>query len=393
MRTKVKVAGSLVLFFLLMPAFIRAQVKTGAEDVDAYFSLLMGKNIGVVANNASVVRNVNVVDFLLKEGFAVKRIFSPEHGFRSSADAGQAVHDTLDPATGIQIRSLYGAKKKPAPADLAGLDMVVFDIQDVGVRFYTYISTLAYVMEACAESKIPVIILDRPNPNGFYVDGPVLEKDYTSFVGLHPVPVVYGMTIGEYACMVNGEGWLKNKVRCNLRVIRLGNYTHDSLCSLPVKPSPNLPGINAVYLYPSLCFFEGTIISVGRGTVFPFEAIGHPGWNSQTFSFTPRGNSGGSLHPPYEGKECRGMDLRGYFPDHPEMRGKIILTWLIEAFNDFKADSAFFTPYFNKLAGNSTLQQQIKQGKSEKQIRESWRIGLDKFRKIRAKYLLYEGSR
>ena len=393
MTTKVKWAVCLGVFFLLLPGFIRAQVRTGANDTAGYFPLLRAKRIGVVANNASVVRNINVVDFLLKQGFAVKRIFSPEHGFRSSAEAGQAVPDSVDPATGIPVCSLYGAKKKPTPADLAGIDLVVFDIQDVGVRFYTYISTLTYVMEACAELKIPVIILDRPNPNGFYIDGPVLEKEYTSFVGLHPVPVVYGMTIGEYACMVNGEGWLKNNVRCNLRVIRLGNYTHDSLCSIPVKPSPNLPDINAVYLYPSLCFFEGTIISVGRGTVFPFEVIGHPGWRSGNFSFTPHGKPGGSIHPPFEGKECRGIDLRGYMHDHPEMRGKIILSWLIEAFNDFKADSAFFTPYFNKLAGNSTLQQQIKQGKSEKQIRESWRKGLDKFRKVRAQYLLYESSR
>jgi uncharacterized protein YbbC (DUF1343 family) len=244
-------------------------------------------------------------------------------------------------------------------------------------------------MEACAENKIPLILLDRPNPNGFYIDGPILEKKYSSFVGMHPVPVVYGMTIGEYALMVNGERWLKNNVQCDLRVIPLANYMHQTLYELPVRPSPNLPNINAVYLYPSLCFFEGTVISVGRGTPYPFEVFGHPEMKQRAFSFTPSGIPGTSLHPPFEGIACHGVDLRDYTQKNPGGPRKINLKWLMETYHDWQNKPAFFTDYFNKLAGNATLKQQIIQGKTEKEIRETWKPGIEKFKKIRKKYLLY----
>ncbi len=385
-------AGFIICFIavlLMLPGLLPAQVRTGAENTGTYFPLLKGKKIGIVANSSSVVGNLNIVDFLLQKGFDVKRIFSPEHGFRLNAEAGQTLAGGIDSATGIPVVSLYGSQQKPNVSDLKSLDVVLFDIQDVGVRFYTYISTLALVMEACAENNIPLILLDRPNPNGFYIDGPILEPKYKSFVGLHPVPVVYGMTIGEYACMVNGEKWLKNQVKCDLTVIRLTNYTHRTKCDLPLRPSPNLPNLNAVYLYPSLCFFEGTTISIGRGTSFPFEVIGYPEMKSGTFFFTPRSIPGASLHPPFEGHECRGIDLRGYLLKYPDQQGKINLTWLIETFHGFNQDTLFFTGYFNKLAGNATLQQQIKAGKSENEIRRSWKAGIGMFTKIRAKYLLY----
>ena len=385
-------AGFIICFtavLLMLPGLLPAQVRTGAEQTESYFPLLKGKKIGIVANSSSAVGTINIVDFLIQKGFEVQRIFSPEHGFRLNAEAGQTLAGGIDSATGIPVVSLYGSQRKPNVSDLKSLDIVLFDIQDVGVRFYTYISTLSYVMEACAENNIPLILLDRPNPNGFYIDGPILEPEFKSFVGLHPVPVVYGMTIGEYACMVNGEKWLKNNVNCDLTVIRLTNYTHRIKCDLPLSPSPNLPNLNAVYLYPSLCFFEGTTISIGRGTTFPFEVIGHPEMKSGTFFFTPRSIQGASLHPPFEGQECRGIDLRGYLLKYPDRQGKINLAWLLETFREFNQDPLFFTGYFNKLAGNATLQQQIKAGKSEKEIRKSWQAGIEVFRKIRAKYLLY----
>ncbi|MEI7499943.1 MAG: DUF1343 domain-containing protein [Bacteroidota bacterium] len=382
--------GAIFLLLLIsFPIVTLAQVKTGAEQTELYYPLLKGKNTGIVANNASIVGKMNIVDVLVKNGFLVKRIFSPEHGFRMNAEAGEAVGNDLDSATGIQVVSLYGKHKKPLATDLVNIDVVLFDIQDVGVRFYTYISTLAYMMESCAENNIPLILLDRPNPNVFYIDGPILEKEYSSFVGMHPVPVVYGMTIGEYARMVNGEGWLKNSVRCNLLVIPLANYTHQTRYELPVRPSPNLPNTNAVYLYPSLCFFEGTVISVGRGTPYPFEVFGHPEMTTGSFTFTPSGIPGSSLHPPFEGLRCHGVDLREFSRNHPDGPNKISLEWLQEAYRDWHGKPGFFTGYFNKLAGNATLQQQIIQGKTEKEIRESWKPGIEKFKKIRGKYLLY----
>jgi uncharacterized protein YbbC (DUF1343 family) len=343
----------------------------------------------VVANQASVVRSKSLIDMLVNDGFHVARIFSPEHGFRMTGDAGELIGSGLDSITGIRIVSLYGKNMKPAPEDLKSLDLILFDLQDVGVRFYTYISTLTYMMEACAEQNIPMILLDRPNPNGFYIDGPVLELQYKSFVGMHPVPVVYGMTIGEYARMVNGEGWLKNNVKCDLRIIPLKNYTHQMRYALPVKPSPNLPNPLSVYLYPSLCFFEGTQISVGRGTSFPFQVYGHPDLTYGNFYFTPESIPGVSNHPVSEGRLCRGEDLRNFDPGNQVDPGKIILKWLLQAYQGSEKKNDFFNAYFNRLTGNATLQQQIISGKTEKDIRKSWQPGINKFKKIRLKYLLY----
>lgn len=385
-----KEAGIVFLFiFLFLSVLLTAQVKTGCERTWLYYQLLKDKHIGIVANQASVAGNANIVDILVNQGFDIVRIFSPEHGFRISAEAGQNVGNSTDSATGIQVVSLYGARKKPTPDDMKSIDLVLFDIQDVGVRFYTYISTLSYVMEACAENNIPLILLDRPNPNGFYVDGPVLEKQYASFVGMYPVPVVYGMTIGEYAQMVNGEGWLKNGEKCDLRVVPLENYTHKGHYILPARPSPNLPNPTAIKLYPSLCFFEGTNISIGRGTPYPFQVYGYPDLGYGTFSFIPEKIPGVGFRPPLEGLKCRGEDLRNFYVEDPEESGKIILKWIVEAYRAWPEKTSFFTDYFNKLAGNATLQKQIIQGKPEKEIRESWKPEIKKFKKIREKYLLY----
>jgi len=378
-----------LLFFLFVLSVSEAQVVVGAARTELYYPLLKGKQIAVIANKSSVVAEINTVDALVHDGIQISRIFSPEHGFRMNAEAGESVGNQVDSLTGIEVVSLYGKHSKPSANDLAGINLVLFDLQDVGVRFYTYISTLTYVMEACAENEIPLVVLDRPNPNGSYIDGPVLEKQFTSFVGLHPVPVVYGMTIGEYALMVNGEGWLSNGVKCHLQVIPLMGYTHQTMYDLPVRPSPNLPNSNAVYLYPSLCLFEGTAISVGRGTPYPFEVFGCPEMKDMAFTFTPVSIPGVSVHPPYEGVLCHGADLRGYSTKNPGGPKKINLEWLIEACRDWQGNPGFFNGYFNKLAGNAKLQQQIISGKTEKEIRESWKPAIEKFRKTRGKYLLY----
>jgi len=365
------------------------QVRVGVEQTGKYLSLLEGKNIGIVANLASVVEGINTVDTLIGSGVKIVKIFSPEHGFRGYTEAGTSIENFTDPETGLDVISLYGKKKKPSTTDLKGIDIVVFDIQDVGVRFYTYISTLTYVMEACAENKIPLILFDRPNPNGFYIDGTILEKEFTSFVGMHPVPMVYGMTIGEYARMVNGERWLKNGIKCKLTVIPLEGYDHQTYYRLPTWPSPNLVSMNAVYLYPTLCLFEGTMMSVGRGTVYPFEVFGYPDWLSCTFTFVPRTIPGMCIHPPFEGIECRGLDLRLITKDHPEYMGSIQLSWLIAAFTDLGDHPGFFTPYFDQLAGTAKLREQIIRGLSEEDIKQTWVEDLNKFKVIRSKYLLY----
>lgn len=362
-------------------------VITGAERTDKYVPILKNKNIAVAANHTSTVGGKHLVDTLLGLGVEVKIIFSPEHGFRGDADAGADVAEGVDLKTGITVVSLYGKKKKPEPADLVGIDLVVFDIQDVGVRFYTYISTMTYIMEACAESGIPLIILDRPNPNGFYVDGPVLATGYESFVGLHPVPVVYGMTIGEYAMMVNGEGWLKS-AKCDLRIITLLNYTHSTLYKLPVKPSPNLPTMESVYLYPSLCFFEGTMMSVGRGTTKPFQWIGHPDYHAGNIRFTPKSTPGSAINPVLIGKECKGFDYT-VFADTILKEKRLLLEPLIQAAGFFGDNPKFFNNYFNTLAGSGTLQQQIKSGLSYEEIKRQWDEKLRDFHRIRKKYLLY----
>jgi uncharacterized protein YbbC (DUF1343 family) len=381
--------SGILLLLLSGVASVNAQVVTGAGQTGLYLPVLAGKPVGVVANKASVYLGVNTVDTLIAMGLQVEKIFSPEHGFRVSSGAGEEFGNLTDSVSGKPVISLYGYRKKPSPEDLSGLGVMVFDLQDVGVRFYTYISTLAGIMEACAEAGIPVVVLDRPNPNGFYIDGPVLEPEYSSFAGLHPVPVVYGMTIAEYALMVNGERWLTGSLQCDLTVIPLDNYTHLTFTTMEVPPSPNLGTMSAVYLYPSLCFFEGTMISVGRGTPYPFEVFGHPAMKGFSFFFIPESIPGKSLHPPYEGERCFGIDLRNFYKNNPKMFGRINLAWLMMAFRDMDTDPEFFNAYFDKLAGTKTLRRQIIEGVPESEIRRSWEPGIQKFKLIREKYLLY----
>ena len=363
------------------------EIVTGAEQFPLYASFLKNKNVGVVANQTSFLENENqhLVDFLISKNVIVKKVFAPEHGFRGTADAGEHVKDGVDSKTGVPLISLYGNNKKPSQEQLKGIDVVVFDIQDVGARFYTYISTLHYVMEACAEAGIPVIVLDRPNPNGHYIDGPILEAANQSFVGMHPIPVVHGMTIGEYAKMINGEGWLKDKMKCELTVVEIENYTHDTPYALPIKPSPNLPNDQAINLYPSLCFFEGTFINAGRGTDMQFQVFGAPSLpaSKYTFEYTPQSNEG-AKNPKFNGQLCHGKDLR----KEPRLN-KINLEWLIYAYNANGKKKDFFNSFFVKLAGTDKLQQQIEQGLTAEEIRDSWKDGLARFKKIREKYLLY----
>ncbi|RDK84859.1 uncharacterized protein YbbC (DUF1343 family) [Marinirhabdus gelatinilytica] len=370
------------------------KIVTGAERPDQYLTQLANKNVGVVANQTSVLTatpdktetEIHLVDFLRDNAIQVTKVFAPEHGFRGTADAGELVKDGVDTKTGIPIISLYGNNKKPSKAQLQGIDMMVFDIQDVGARFYTYISTLHYVMEACAEQDIPLLILDRPNPNGHYVDGPILEPEHKSFVGMHPIPVVHGMTIGEYAQMINGEKWLSNGVKCTISIVKNEGYTHTADYSLPIKPSPNLPNDVAISLYPSLCFFEGTFVSAGRGTDMQFQVFGAPSLPERFygFKFTPQANEG-AKHPKFKGETCNGKDLRNF----PKME-QLNLDWLIEAYvaNGKKKD--FFNPFFTKLAGTKKLQQQIEEGYTYREIRKTWQNGLKDYKKMRSKYLLYE---
>jgi len=367
------------------------KIITGAEQTELYLKLLENKNIAVTANQTSVLfkndtNYTHLVDSLVSLNIHVKTVFSPEHGFRGKADAGEKVTDGIDAKTGLPIISLYGKNKKPSKEQLKGIDAVVFDIQDVGVRFYTYISTLHYVMEACAEQNIPVIVLDRPNPNGHYVDGPMLETDYKSFVGMHPVPIVYGMTIGEYAQMINGEKWMKNGIKCDLTVIALKNYTHASKYSLPIKPSPNLPNDTSINLYPSLCLFEGTNVSVGRGTEKQFQIFGSPFLKNKNFTycFTPQPNFG-AKHPKYENVECCGLDLSKTKP-----LDKINISYLVEAYASTPDKSNFFNKFFVKLAGTKLLQEQLTNGVSAKEIHQSWQPKIELFKKVREKYLLYK---
>ena len=366
----------------------KTSILPGAYSVNEYLPKLKGAKVGLVANNTSIIKHTHLLDTLLALQVNVVKVFGPEHGFRGDSPDGKEISSGTDPKTGIDIISLYGSHKKPTKTDLQGIDMMVFDIQDVGVRFYTYISTLTYVMEACAENNIPLLVLDRPNPNGFYVDGPVLEPSYTSFIGLHPVPVVYGMTIGEYANMVNGEKWMKSTRNCDLTVVKCKNYDHKSRYQLPEKPSPNLQDMQAVYLYPSLCFFEGTVVSIGRGTENPFKVFGHPKYTGGSFSFTPRPISGISEDPPLKGQLCYGQYL-GTSADKIKQQGKIDLSWLLKAYKNLGTKTDFFTAYFEKLAGTNMLRKQIVSGKSETEIRKSWQTGLNTFKQIRKKYLLY----
>lgn len=360
----------------------------GVENWEAYAALLKGKKVGIVANQTSRAADRHSVDFLRERGVQVIRIFCPEHGFRGDADAGESVGDGKDKATGLPVVSLYGKKKKPLPEDLQGIETMVFDMQDVGVRFYTYLSTLHYVLEACAEQEIPVIVLDRPCPNAFYVDGPVLREGFTSFIGMHPVPIVYGMTIGEYAGMVNGEGWLKRGVKCRLKVIPCQGWERSMTLPLPVRPSPNLPDSVSVMLYPSVCLFEGTVVSEGRGTETPFQVFGHPQLKNMSYAFTPRSIPGMSKSPKCMDELCYGMDLRQKYEEVKNGR-RLRLDWLLAAYRNYSGKAPFFTPFFDKLAGGDQLRKDIESGKSEAEIRASWQPALDRFIKIRAKYLMY----
>ena len=360
----------------------------GASRLELYLSDLQNKNVGVIANQTSIFNNTHLIDTLLSKGINIKKIFTPEHGFRGAADEGAAINNSVDEKTQLPIISLYGNNKKPNPEQLKDIDILLFDLQDVGVRFYTYISTMTYVMEAAAENNIPIIVLDRPNPNGFYVDGPVLEKENASFVGLHQVPVVYGLTIGEYALMVNGEFWLKDSLQCDLKVIPLGNYDRNSIYELPIKPSPNLPNWESVYLYPSLCLFEGTIVSVGRGTETPFQLYGHPLMN-EDFTFTPK-QAEGRKAPLLCNQICHGELLIDYAHNYKRNKKELKLTWLINAYKQLKDNDKFFNKFLVKLTGTKDLEQQIKAGLSEDEIRKSWEPKLKEYKKIRKKYLIYK---
>ncbi len=364
-------------------------IKAGADRTKEYLPLLKGKAVAIVANQSSNIKNTHIVDSLISLGITIKKVFSPEHGLRGLVDAGKKIKSAKDAKTGLPIISLYGKNMKPAAADLKDVDIIIFDIQDVGVRFYTYLSTLHYVMEACAENNKELIVLDRPNPNGYYIDGPVMEDTYKSFLGLHPVPIVYGMTIGEYAQMINGESWLKGGVKCNLKVITLEGYSHSDFYQLPVRPSPNLPNMTSVYLYPSLGLFEGTVVSVGRGTDLPFQVIGHPTLQKTNYTFTPKPTSG-AKDPKYNGQVCNGYNLYNFGTEYMKDTKKIYLYWLMGTYKNTADKANFFDENFNYHAGNATLQKQIIDGVDEDEIRKSWQEGLKKFKVIRKKYLLYK---
>lgn len=362
-----------------------SKLMLGAEQIELIVSKLKDKKVALLVNQSSIIGRSHLVDTLLHSGVQVVKIFAPEHGIRGDAADGEKFDDSFDSKTGLPIVSLYGKSRKPTKAQLENVDIVVFDIQDVGVRFFTYVSSLYYMMEACGETNKTVMVLDRPNPHGSYVDGPMLEPEFESFVGLIAIPIVHGMTVGELANMMLGEEWLANKVKCKLEVIPMKNYTRQMPYVLPIKPSPNLPTQNAIMWYPSICLFEGTVISVGRGTKMPFEVIGNPDLNGYPFEFTPVSIEGMSKFPPHENRVCYGLDLRSIKPEP-----KISLKYLIEFYNSYPNKAEFFTPYFNTLAGNNRLREQIISGLSEDEIRLTWQRDLNAFKARRAKYLLYE---
>ncbi len=369
---------SLVLLFFDAQA---QKIVVGAERTDSYLTYLKDKKVGIVGNQTSMIKNTHLVDSLLSLGIDIVKVFSPEHGFRGNADAGEKVKNIIDSKTGIPIISLYGKNRRPQKKQLEEIDVLLFDIQDVGARFYTYISTLHYVMEAAAESGIPLIVLDRPNPNGHYVDGLIRGEKFKSFVGMHPIPIVHGMTMGEYAKMITGEKWIAGN--CDLTIIEMENYTHDMSYDLPIKPSPNLPNARAVNLYPSLCLFEGTNISVGRGTEYPFQHFGSP-YLESNYSFTPKSGDG-SKQPKHENMLCFGTDLR--FQEN--YLTAINLNWLIATYNECEKKDKFFNSFFDKLAGNDKLRLLIIDGKTAKEIKATWENDLTNFKKIRKKYLIY----
>ncbi len=362
----------------------------GAERTELYLSSLKKKNVAVVANPTSMIGGKHLVDSLISSKIKVKCVFAPEHGFRGDAEAGEHLNNGIDKKSGVKVISLYGKHYKPTKEDLKGVQVVMFDIQDVGVRFYTYISTLQYVMESCIENKLPLIVLDRPNPNGFYVDGPVLDTAFKSFVGMQPIPVVHGMSIGEYALYLNGEYFKAHNKQCNLKVIPVGNWNHKSHVVLPVPPSPNLPNMESIYLYPSLCFFEGTKISVGRGTDKPFQIFGYPENKSGDYYFTPVSIPGKAKTPMYENQKCRGYNVSEYGEKFASSEGQLNLNWIIQLYAEASNRNDFFNSFFDKLAGTDALKKQIEAGLSENEIRNTWGEKLEAFKVIRKKYLLYK---
>ena len=400
------VSNCLLVLFVLMSNTSNSQnnntnkIIPAAHQTEKYLPLLKGKKVTVVANQTTVIQKANgengteevsfvhLVDSLLSLNINIAQVFAPEHGFRGKADAGEHVSNHKDTKTGLQIISLFGKNRKPGMEQLKDIDIVVFDIQDVGVRFYTYISTMTYVMEACAEMNIPVIVLDRPNPNGHYVDGPILQMEHKSFVGMHPIPLVYGMTIGEYARMVNGEKWMENGIKCDLTVIPLMNYSHNSEYNLPIRPSPNLPNSQSINLYPSLGFFEGTIINAGRGTEFQFQRYGAPFFpsksNQDDITYTPQANFG-SKDPKFKGELCYGVDL-----SKTEKQNMVNLKWLVDAYHKTPKEEDFFGKSFTIHAGTLQLRKQIESGKTAEEIRATWQKDTKKFKKVRAKYLIYD---
>ncbi len=367
-------------------------ITLGAEQYDAYLPKLKGKRVAIVANQTTVVNNGNehLVDVLLNKGVTIVNVFSPEHGFRGKASAGEKVNSSIDDKTGLPIVSLYGKHKKPTKADLKDIDILIFDLQDVGARFYTYISTMHYVMEVCAEQKKELIVLDRPNPNGFYVDGPILEKQFKSFVGMHPIPVVHGLTVGELANMINEEGWIKPKLK-QLDVVKCLNYSHKDLYKLPVAPSPNLPNMASVYLYPSLCFFEGTSISVGRGTDKPFQIFGSPDVDSGTYNFMPKAKVG-AMSPKHENKTCIGYDVSVFGKYYMKDIKELYLFWICSLYESSSNKEDFINraSFFDLLAGTDKLRKGIEKGLNPKELKETWSADLVEYQKMRKQYLLYE---
>ena len=388
MKTYTHIVYLLFLFF----AFIgcnekkgppdEPQIETGAQQMQSYLPLLEGKRIGLTVNHTSKIGDTHLVDTLIRRDISVVAVFGPEHGFRGQAADGEKIAD--DSTENYRIVSLYGKKRKPSPEDLADIDIMIFDIQDVGTRFYTYISTMHYVMEACAENDVQVIILDRPNPNGSYVDGPLRKEGFESFVGMHAIPVVHGLTVGELAMMINNEGWLTDGVSCDLKVIQNENYSHKDTWNVPDSPSPNLPNNVSIKWYPTLCFFEGTKMSIGRGTYFPFQVIGYPDPSFGSFEFTPVSIEGMSKYPKLENELCYGLDLRQKTPPN-----KIDVSFIISMYENFDDKESFFIGSFNRLAGTDKFQEQIKNGWDESRIRESWKSDLETYKVMRKKYLLY----
>jgi len=377
------------IFILFISNSLNAEIITGAEQTYLYLNKLKGKKVAIVANPTSMIGRTHLVDSLFSLKINIKKIFAPEHGFRGEAANGDHIDNSVDPKTNIPIVSLYGKNIKPSKQDLKNIDVVIFDIQDVGVRFYTYLTTLHYVMEACAENKKQLIVFDRPNPNGYYVDGPILEDQFKSMVGMHPIPLVHGMTLGELAKMINGEHWLPNNLTCKLEVIPVQNYFHNLFYPLPVAPSPNLPNSTSIILYPSLGLFEGTQISMGRGTEKPFECFGAPWLKTGNYQFTPINIPGKAVNPPFLNQKCRGFLLTDFANDYIVTYKHIYLDWLVLLYKDCPDKSKFFNSFFDKLIGTESVRSQIIEGKSAVEIRKTWEPGLKTFIEKRAPYMIY----